>query len=153
MANSSSLDRRLVAVSAHIDALVGLMRQGHVVRERIECVEGVPADAALVSVREDSLANCVLFVFHHPSFAPVPDSEILPRRRVNLRSFDDGRGPLNRVPNSVPELSKALVDSLDGAQVQVLQKLLILVGSQLPEDAQPSQLAAELAKYLSERTY
>lgn len=71
-------DRRLVAVSVHMDLLIDLMRKGKRVDHPIQCVNGMPEDAVFVGSIDDTYSNHVKFVFYHPSFDVVPSELMIP---------------------------------------------------------------------------
>lgn len=149
VSSSNKLDRRLVSVPVSVDFLIDAMRQGHIHNERIECVEGVPADSVYVGAHHDMLADSVYLVFYHPSFESIPDGTMLPVKHARLHYRSSHF--LNLVANNVPAMTRALVESLDDTQINTLWKILVLQGSKLPEGAKAGPLAEEFAAHLSIR--
>lgn len=79
-------DRRLVAVSVHIDLLINLMREGYRTDNPLRCINGVPDDAVFVGAIDDPRSLCVYYVFHHPSFDVVPEGVQIPVITVEVQT-------------------------------------------------------------------
>lgn len=71
-------ERRLVAVPLSSDYMVDMMREGFHWKHEYKCITGVPKDAVMVTDYFDYMAQRVMIVFYHPSFAVVKQGEILP---------------------------------------------------------------------------
>lgn len=149
MENSSKRDRRLVQVPVGLDWLLDAIRQGHILNNQLECVEGIPQDAIFVGAVSDHVALSVYFVFYHPSFDVVPVSEAPPTKHALFRYRNSHF--LNLVSSTIPELTKALVESLDDNQLKALRRILVLVGSSLPEGDKPGPIVEALAEQFAFR--
>lgn len=60
------MERNLIRVPISLEILDGLVKTG--ASMRINCIEGVPEDAVLVSVYFDGSRQTCFLVYEHPSF-------------------------------------------------------------------------------------
>ena len=78
---------RLVAVPISLQFWQEICTQGWRVGDGyvVECVEGLPEGAELVNSYYEGRRRTAYLVFHHPSFAEVPEGGILPEVHPVLR--------------------------------------------------------------------
>ncbi len=76
--------RRLVRVAVSFDYLLEMMKQGFRVgvRDVVECVQGVPADAICVGSDCDAFQPTAYLIFRHPSFSPVESDQAIPELTI-----------------------------------------------------------------------
>ncbi len=70
--------RRIIGVYISQELVIELLTRGYKTRGKIECTEGVPADAIYVGNSFDPMKNAVIFYFIHPSFKPIELGGLIP---------------------------------------------------------------------------
>ena len=74
--------RRIVRVGVSFPLLLNMVRTDFDTRGIVQCIRGVPPDAAYVSSYISQVEDCVYLVFYHPGFAEISEGEEIPRVNV-----------------------------------------------------------------------
>lgn len=76
--NPPRLARPVVRVVISQGILDQMLRDGYYSKPGIRCVRGIPADARLTGMTQDTMRCAVCFFYEHESFAPVPYGDPIP---------------------------------------------------------------------------
>lgn len=83
------LSRPVVRVVINQQLLDCMFREGYISRAGIKCIHGIPNNARLVGMAQDTERQAVCFFYEHASFTPVPYGDVIPSFDVQLAEIGE----------------------------------------------------------------
>lgn len=68
-------------------SFMSLFKEGMVIRENFQVIEGIPEDAQLLAVSYDLTLHGVVFLITSENFDEVPAGEVIPVQPVMIKVF------------------------------------------------------------------